>query len=357
MAVLWRVHRGREKTPKRVPSGREWSSSEASKRWFVSSDAAVGSIKAAGMHGSFELGATIAGALSMHSRIPLTLLLFFVLSSCLRPTGPEGGMMPGTYEPSRTEPVGVSQAIPPVATLGPQVTPFPHFAITETPPLSATAPLPKGRMLFYRPTPGGKEALCLMDGMRIRLLTDGTFHVSFAVPSPRGDRVAFAADRDTPAFNIYLIDTDGSDLRKLTNFGGGALWPRWSPDGTRIAFAAGIGVRHQHSGQFDIFVVDVATGILTNLTNTDCCDEIGPAWSPDGKKIAFMGGWGVALMNADGTDRRDLVPSSMAMTHFSTPSWSPDGHWIGGDWMPDPYYRGDWKIFLLTPDGSTFLSL
>lgn len=79
------------------------------------------------------------------------------------------------------------------------------------------------------------------------------------------------------------------------------------------------------TGNADIYLLDVVTGDLTNITNTPEWNESDPAWSPDGSQLLFtvrnklhIPGQEVNVMNADGTGRRQL-------TLGVTPAWSPDG--------------------------------
>jgi dipeptidyl aminopeptidase/acylaminoacyl peptidase len=104
---------------------------------------------------------------------------------------------------------------------------------------------------------------------------------------------------------------------------------------------------------------------LTNLTNTgNARGELGPAWSPDGTKLAFAvdpytePSSAIYVMNADGSD-----PTFIAQNYFSSPAWSPDGKRIafgyGGIWVvnadgtnPVQLLRGDWLEPAWSPDGT-----
>ncbi|MGC8960759.1 MAG: hypothetical protein ACP5OO_13460 [Chloroflexia bacterium] len=272
----------------------------------------------------------------------LLLLFSLFLVSC-------GGQKP-TPGPtvSSPEPVWSPRPVfPKTPSPTPTVSPSPTLA----PPTETPVVLAEGRIIFYRPTPRGHDALWILDGQGLRRITDGTFRVSFPILSPDGQRVAFVSNLEEPQGTIYLINTDGTGLQKVVASPPGAKWPAWSPDGTRIAFAAEIGIPQAHASQFDIFVVDLVTREVTNLTCTDGPDEVGPAWSPDGQKIAFACGMGVCVMNADGTGRKDITPLLPEGTglYFSTPWWSPVGHWIATLLMPHG------EMWLLAPDGSTFV--
>ncbi|RKU07382.1 hypothetical protein C6502_19125 [Candidatus Poribacteria bacterium] len=129
------------------------------------------------------------------------------------------------------------------------------------------------------------------DGGNQRRLTENRNNDWDPVWSPDGKRIAFAADRkgDFEKFDIYVMDADGGNQQKLTN---NRVWdssPSWSPDGERIAFYS------RRDGNSDIYVMDADGGNLQNLTNNPHSDS-GPAWlntpfsvSPTGKKFTIWG--------------------------------------------------------------------
>ena len=107
---------------------------------------------------------------------------------------------------------------------------------------------------------------------------------------------------DTIAFNsmgnIYTIDTDGTNLKKLTR----GYNPSWSPDGTMLVFSFGLG--RFRGDVTDIYIIDANGANRVNLTKGRHKNNGMPAWSPDGTKIAFVSNRDnnneIYVMNADG---------------------------------------------------------
>ena len=121
---------------------------------------------------------------------------------------------------------------------------------------------------------------------------------------------------DGSSFKIVVMRTDKS----MTDLGGG-LSPRWSPDGSRIAFWA-----NSPTGLNDIFSMNSDGSDLRNLTASASIYESRPVWSPTGSMIAFDEdapgtGKGVGIMNSDGTHRH-FVSSKNSN---NAPRWFPNG--------------------------------
>jgi len=176
------------------------------------------------------------------------------------------------------------------------------------------------------------------DGTGETPLTSDTTNEGQPTWSPDGTKLAFITDRDGNN-EIYVINADGTGLRRLTADPADDEQPAWSPDGAKIAFVS------NRSGRLNIWVMDSTGANLVNVTNGATTD-FGPAWSPpNGAKIAFHsdrgGGFDIYVMNADGTNVARLTNGS---TPAELPSWSPDGSRIAFD--------RDGKVWVMRADGS-----
>jgi WD40 repeat protein len=150
-------------------------------------------------------------------------------------------------------------------------------------------------------------------------------------------KIAFDTNRDGNE-EIYVMNPDGTGQTRLTNDAAGDFGPAWSPDGTKIAFNRG----------FDIFVMSADGSLQTRLTSAAAMN-IAPSWSPDGTKIAFHssrdGNFEIYVMNADGSNPTRLT--SNAAGDFA-PSWSPDGQRIVFRSNRD----GNNEIYVMAKDGT-----
>jgi TolB protein len=208
------------------------------------------------------------------------------------------------------------------------------------------------------------------DGTGLENLTGQPSRYIHLSLSPDGRRIAFASD-----CNIRVMNTDGTNPVRLTNLNesfedGCNGLPRWSPVGTRIAFASNRENRSQgnYSGLYDVYVMNAdGSGVRTLTTHsgddwlpwlggfTDTRFEYSP-WSPDGTRIAFkrladVPEWGtIYVINANGSGLRRLTDQSSTFN-----GWSPGGtriaftRWTAGTAPVD--------IYVINADGSGLTNL
>ncbi len=145
---------------------------------------------------------------------------------------------------------------------------------------------PKGHRLAYEQIMGSSSIWSL----NLNKITEEDSNVQVATSkgynrapefSPDRTKIAFESDR-AGTMEIWTCKKDGSDLMRLTNFGGAQFLgpPRWSPDGQKITFDSTVG---EHNA---IFVMNAEGGIPRPLT-PEKSDTLNPSWSRDGKWIYF----------------------------------------------------------------------
>lgn len=159
--------------------------------------------------------------------------------------------------------------------------------------------------------------------------------------------------------DLYTMNSNGSEMTRLTTIGYGNFEPVWSPDGSQIAFT------HDKGEYAEIYVMNADGSNIRNLTNNtgQRIFDVNPAWSADGKQIAFLSQQergakaAIYIMNADGSDRRLLVRDTV----FEAPSsvrfaWSPDGEKIAFSY-PQCSGSPGVDIVLVSSDGTNLRKL
>ncbi len=163
--------------------------------------------------------------------------------------------------------------------------------------------------------------------------------------SPDGRRIAFSSERGAN-YEIYVMGSDGSNPRSLTNAIGSDMDPSWSPDGRHIAFSS------ERDGNDEIYVMGSDGSNPRNLTNAIGSDRY-PSWSPDGRHIAFSstrdGRLEIYVMGSDGSNPRRLTNHSGGGWD---PSWSPDGRHIAFTSGGDVNSFWESEIYVMGSDGS-----
>jgi Tol biopolymer transport system component len=164
-------------------------------------------------------------------------------------------------------------------------------------------------------------------------LTSGLDSDSHPALSPNGRRIAFQRYTNTNALpQIWVMNANGSGQRQLTR-GGSAEQPQWSPNGDKILFQGFRG-----SSSTELWVINADGSGRVRLTNSPHhVDVAGASWSPSGKVIAFArdsidvpsDSGGIYVVKADGTGLKQLTPApNRGAVELRSPAWSPDGRKI-----------------------------
>jgi TolB protein len=245
-----------------------------------------------------------------------------------------------------------------------------------------------GRRLTFQSTRDGRRCdqqyVMNVDGTGLRRISTGHGKTTCGYFHDGDRRVFFAsthaADSACPPrpdpskgyvwgvdpFDLYTVKADGSDLRRLTNYGTYTAEGILSPDGRRIVFTS------LKEGDLDIYTMNVDGSDVRRLTTTPGYDG-GPWWSPDGSRIVYRahhpadsadltqyralladrvvrpGRMELWVMNADGSDQRQIT--RLGGANFG-PTWTPDGRRI----LFSSNYRNprsrNFDLYLVDVDGS-----
>lgn len=208
-----------------------------------------------------------------------------------------------------------------------------------------------GRWIAFVSDRGGSEAIYMMrdNGSDQTLIApsvsrDWHPHWQPPPPVPAIRELVFSMTPHRVNRNLVLMNENGTGLTYVTRDAtADDISPAWSPDGTRIAFAG-------HRGStYDIWVLPVdGSSDPQNLTESDE-REMHPVWSPDGTRIAFEARhgntWDVFVMRADGSDEPQNLTNSPSRD--GNPTWSPDGRRLA--FASDR--GGNFDIYVMDVDG------
>jgi Tol biopolymer transport system component len=161
---------------------------------------------------------------------------------------------------------------------------------------------------------------------------------------PDGQHIAVDAQDDSGR-GLWIADADGTNLRRLPIGSGGTFGMGWSPDGRHLSF-----VSNGPGGIGQISIADIdQDGELAALhplrLDSESSDETWPKWSPDGSRLAVIvtrhGREHIGVVNADGSGYRDVWPNVPNQVTTEDYTWSPDGRSLVVSAQPETNSNGE----------------
>jgi len=185
------------------------------------------------------------------------------------------------------------------------------------------------------------EAEALLD-KALKYLNAPTSITNVAAPGD-ASLIAWGARDDDGRQQIFVARADSTVRKALTHEGDQNFFPAWSPDGKKLAFTS------NRTGSLQIWVTDASGGNPTQLTKEG--DNVVPTWSLDGKQVAFgskrTGHFEIWVMNADGSGQKQLTKTDDKVGNNGA-AWSPGGKHIAFSSTRSGHYA----IWVIDPDGA-----
>jgi Tol biopolymer transport system component len=235
-----------------------------------------------------------------------------------------------------------------------------HRLTTDPAPDFSPTWSPDGKEIAFRSGRDGNDEVYVMnsDGSDQRNLTRNPTSDYSPAWSPTETTIAFATDRQDRSSDVWLMDADGANPRPLVQQIGIDEYPSWSPDAGQVAFGCTLGkILASRVGDFEVCVVNSDGTGLRRITDAPGISSAG-GWSPDGSLIAFSSNrdqapgdvtpcGDVFVVRPDGTGLHRLTDGS---TPDCLSSWSSDGHIFFGSDRRAP--GGESDLWVMNADGT-----
>ena len=243
----------------------------------------------------------------------------------------------------------------------------------------------KERARFALPHPEAEDFR-----MAIHAISDDVVRWITGEPGMAASRMCFSMESASGSQELYVVDSDGENLRRLTNLNSLTMSCSWSPDGSRLAFLSFAGgdpaihemelatrqirvlefnrtgqpmtpVYHPNGEEIIFALADGAeSGLFSYRSRENCClrrltggrwNDLSPSFSPDGGRLAFNSNrLGVAIpqiyvMPAEAGGRPDLVSPYLYGQggYYTSPDWGPSGDRVA---FHGRYRRGSYHILI-----------
>jgi len=203
--------------------------------------------------------------------------------------------------------------------------------------------MPTAGKIAFTSTRDGNAEIYIMDpdGSDQKRLTNTPAADDMPCLSADGSKIAFTTNRDVD-YHIYVMGADGKTPKRLTSTKADDTLPAFNLQGTKICFTS------NRDGHHEIYVMNADGSGQTRLTNSATGESACGRFSPDGTKIVFAsnrkGSWQIYTMNPNGLNVVQLTASTGDDT---IPSFSPDGEQI----LFQSTRSGNSKLYLMDADG------
>jgi len=209
------------------------------------------------------------------------------------------------------------------------------------------------RISFVSTRGGGNFDIYVMnaDGTNVQRITDHPANDFDPMWMPDMQSLIFSSERDSRS-DLYRVWLNDRHVDRLTqHFVGRAIMPNVSPDGKSVAFAAQT-LQRLNFWEFQVHILDLATGKTRALDNSG--GACWPSWSPDGTRLANVllskEPSTLQVRNADGSGARELAADPKLWAYY--PDWSKDGKWIALSVSPQHHEGEDWDLAIVPADSS-----
>ncbi len=177
---------------------------------------------------------------------------------------------------------------------------------------------PDGKKLAFCSTMDGNTEIYISDsdGKNVRRLTFNESIDASPSWSPTSREIAFISDRSGQGMpQVYIMDAEGSNVRRISFGGSYHDAPAWSPTGDRIVYVSRV------ENIFDLYILNLRNNQIIKLTESNARNE-SPSWSPDGRHIVFSSNLSGSLqlytIDYDGANLRRLTSQG----DNKLPDWS-----------------------------------